>query len=312
MTRGSPPRLKIGFFWCRSSNYKRSFRAGRVVGSPRTPEGYKQAYESVRSRGTVSLAGKKILITRPIDQADTLTRLLRERDADVIGFPVLRIGPPPSWDECDEAIDNYRTYDALIFTSVNAVKFFFNRVVERGIQPGLQSRYKVFVVGPKTAEAAASFGVLAARVPGVTTVRMLTEALCAMPVLKKRFLFPKGNLAGSDISLSLRARGATVDEVIVYETLPAVSGGDTVSMDVDGLSALLGSGSIDAITFYSPSSVENFFSIIPQNVIGPAALAVIGPTTAEALHSLSLTEQIIPEHPTTEELVSALERYFSN
>jgi uroporphyrinogen III methyltransferase / synthase len=266
----------------------------------------------------LSLAGKKILITRPIEQSETMTRLLRERSAEAVYFPTIHIVPPASWDDCDEAIDNYRTYDALIFTSVNAVRYFFDRAFERGVSPGLTLRPKVYVVGAKTADAVAGYGITASRFPGVTTVLMLAAALCSTPVLGKRFLFPKGNLAASDITWALRAEGATVDEVIVYET--AAGRGDGTAdasptaavLDTTEVCAKLRSGEIAAVTFFSPSSVENFLTTVPCDAVESAVLAAIGPTTAEALRTHSLPVQIMPAQPTSEELVAALDSYFQN
>ncbi len=244
-----------------------------------------------------------------------MAQLLREREAEAVYFPTIRIVPPVSWDACDDAIDNYRTYDAVIMTSVNAVRYFFNRAIERGLQPGLLPKSKVYVVGAKTAEAVASFGIAAARFPGVTNVRTLAEALCATPVFRKRFLFPKGNLAGSDITVALRAYGACVDEVIVYETTVGAAGdppGDPAVLDAAQVCTMLESGTIDAVTFFSPSSVENFFAAVPQDAVRTAVLAAIGTTTADALLTLSLAAPIVPEQPTSEDLVSVLEQYFTH
>ena len=261
----------------------------------------------------MSLAGKHILITRPIDQAETITRLLREREAEAVYFPTIQIQPPKSWDECDDTIDTFRSYDAVIFTSVNAVRYFFNRAVERGLQPGLMPKCTVYVVGAKTADAVASYGIMASRFPGVTNSKMLAEALCALPVRNKRFLFPKGNLAGSEIAELLRAQKATVDEVVVYNTAAAQRDGahESTELTAEAVCTRLRSRSIDAVTFFSPSSVDNFFAIMPQDAIGAAVIAAIGGTTAEALRALSVPVHIVPAHPTSEELVTALDRYFA-
>lgn len=267
----------------------------------------------------MSIAGKKILVTRPMGQSATIARLLEERQAEVIHFPTIAIVPPMSWDDVDEAIDIYRTYHGVILTSVNAVRFFFNRAVERGLQPGLILQNSVYVVGAKSAEAAASYGIAAKRFPGVTTVKMLTEVLCAMPVAERRFLFPKGNLAGTEIADRLRARGATVDEVVVYETRaagapppsPESASVPAVGIDPSRLRAMLKAHEIDAITFFSPSSVENFLALVPVDELGAAVIAAIGPTTADALATVSVPVHVVPREPSSEELVSALENYFS-
>jgi uroporphyrinogen III methyltransferase / synthase len=257
----------------------------------------------------VSLAGKKILITRPMDQAGTITQLLREHGAEAVYFPTIRIQPTSTWEECDEAIDNLRTYRALVFTSVNAVRYFFNRAVERGLKPGLLPNCTVYTVGAKTAEGVASFGIMASRLPGVTNSRTLAEVLSAQPVLQKRFLIPKGNLAGSEIAEALRARGANVDEVIVYETVSA-EGEGAGGMSAAGIREMIHQGDIDAITFFSPSSVDNFFALIPGDAVKDTIIAAIGLTTAEALDACTVRAHVVPARPSSEDLVAALEEFF--
>ena len=74
------------------------------------------------------LFGKGVVITRPERQADDLAELLLEEGANPIGFPTIKIVPPPDWSELDAAIKNLEDYDWLIFTSANGVSFFFERL----------------------------------------------------------------------------------------------------------------------------------------------------------------------------------------
>ncbi len=73
------------------------------------------------------LFGKGIVITRPEEQSGKLRALLNVNGARAISFPAIRIVPPDSFDDLDRAIENLNKYHWIVFTSVNGVKFFFNR-----------------------------------------------------------------------------------------------------------------------------------------------------------------------------------------
>ncbi|MBI3194647.1 MAG: uroporphyrinogen-III synthase, partial [Ignavibacteriae bacterium] len=76
---------------------------------------------------------KKILVTRAKHQADELIKLLERNGFAPVLFPMIEIVSPESWDECDKAIESLYMYDGMIFTSVNGVEHFFNRLKERNI-----------------------------------------------------------------------------------------------------------------------------------------------------------------------------------
>jgi len=71
------------------------------------------------------LFGKKIVITRPENQAIGFISTLSKLGADCLLFPTIAILPPANWKELDNAIINLSRYDWILFTSVNGVKYFF-------------------------------------------------------------------------------------------------------------------------------------------------------------------------------------------
>ena len=74
------------------------------------------------------LSGKTVVITRTRGQAAEFARLLKNYGARVIEFPTIEVIPPDSWKNADKAIDRLDTYQWLIFTSTNGVKFFLKRL----------------------------------------------------------------------------------------------------------------------------------------------------------------------------------------
>ena len=75
-----------------------------------------------------ALENKKIIITRTREQSEELAALLAEKGAETIAFPTIEICDPDSWESLDQALTNLEVYSWLIFTSVNGVKKFFNRL----------------------------------------------------------------------------------------------------------------------------------------------------------------------------------------
>jgi uroporphyrinogen-III synthase len=123
-----------------------------------------------------------------------------------------------------------------------------------------------------------------------------------MPPAGRRFLVPRPEQGRELLSEGLRAAGATVDEVMIYRTLPA-------EVDSDALQARLTSGGLDALTFTSPSTVHNFSQLLDANARRAAQecrVAAIGPTTAEALRREGFEVHVLPEQPTMTGLVAAL------
>ncbi len=84
--------------------------------------------ENLRWFDIKPLFGKKIIVTRAREQASSLVEILEEEGAYVIEFPVIEITEPEDYSELDNAIKNIKKYNWIIFTSVNGVKFFLNRL----------------------------------------------------------------------------------------------------------------------------------------------------------------------------------------
>ncbi|MBI3398229.1 MAG: uroporphyrinogen-III C-methyltransferase, partial [Deltaproteobacteria bacterium] len=91
------------------------------------------------------LFGKKIIVTRSREQASDFSVLLEKYGAEPIEFPTIETVPPKDWKEVDRAIKRLSTphpalsrkgrgnyYDWAVFTSVNGVKYFVDRLKKQG------------------------------------------------------------------------------------------------------------------------------------------------------------------------------------
>src|SRR6185369_9521402 len=99
----------------------------------------------------------RIVVTRPKTQAAPLTSRLRELGAKVRAAPAIRIVDPHSWSGLDAALKRLDRYDAVIFTSANAVDRFFRRA-RHVLKTRLRPPRRLFAIGPATARALRTCG----------------------------------------------------------------------------------------------------------------------------------------------------------
>jgi uroporphyrinogen-III synthase len=102
----------------------------------------------------------------------------------------------------------------------------------------------------------------------------------------------------------LKSNGAEIDEVIVYRTVAPQNA------ETNKLKEMLQRKEIDAVTFFSPSSMENFVAVVPVELLSGAAIAAIGRTTSDAAAQFGLNMDVIANPSTSEGMVDALRIYF--
>ncbi len=253
------------------------------------------------------LFGKKILITRAREQASDFKVQLDQLGAGCIEFPTIAIAPPPSWEPLDSAIRNLSQYHWTIFTSVNGVKFFIQRLLAAGRDARDLKGIRIAAIGPKTAEALESVMLRPDLVPSEYRAEAILEALSGQRIRAKRFLMPRALAAREILPTQLRERGAEVDVVPAYQTvLP--------EQDVHKIRALLTDCEIDCLTFTSSSTVSNFFTLIDKedlrNCRDRMAVACIGPITAQTASGFGLKTSIMPSEYTIRGLVDSIVSYY--
>ena len=123
------------------------------------------------------LFGQTFLVTRAREQASALTVELEALGARCIEAPSIRIADPEDWESADRAIASLPAYDWVIFTSVNGVTRFFDRLYSRGLDARSLSRAKVAAIGSETAARLRSFGIAADLVPAEFRAEGVAAAL---------------------------------------------------------------------------------------------------------------------------------------
>jgi uroporphyrinogen III methyltransferase/synthase len=258
------------------------------------------------------LFGKRVLVTRPREQAGELVELLESLGAEAIEAPLIRIAPPEDFAPLDEACLSAGTFDWIIFSSANSVDAFMARLHAVGLDLRALKGVNVCAVGTATSSRLASAGLLVDLVPPEFRADAVVRALEArVPISALNVLFPRADIGREVVPDELRRRGANVSEVVAYRTL-------TADLERDGepdIYRMLLDKRIDVVTFASPSAVRNFVKVFgaepSADLLGTTVVASIGPVTAEAASQHNIQTTVMPAEYTTAALAQAIVEYFS-
>ncbi len=241
------------------------------------------------------LHGRTIVVTRAREQAGSLAARLAELGAHVVRIPTIEIEPPADWKPLDLAISRLESYDWLIFTSANGVRFFTERLdaSSRDLR-GLRAR--ICAIGPATAAALAALHLKVDLMPAEYVAESVIAAFEKIPLEGARILLPRAAVARDLIPVELEKRGARVTVVDAYRTAPARG----VEWPADFHP--------DWIAFTSSSTVENFHSLFGLAVLDGVKVASIGPVTSATARRLGIEVTVEPAKHTIEGLVEAILR----
>jgi uroporphyrinogen III methyltransferase/synthase len=126
---------------------------------------------------TRPLFGKRILVTRTAEQAGSFTSILEAAGAEPVPFPTIKTVGPPSWTPLDRAIKRLSNYDWAIFTSVNGVKYFYERLTRLGLDVRELKGVKICAIGPRTAQEVGSLGIKVDLTPKKFIAESVLDAL---------------------------------------------------------------------------------------------------------------------------------------
>jgi uroporphyrinogen-III synthase len=221
----------------------------------------------MRPRGT-------ILVTRPVQQAEELVRLLADRGCATVVVPTVAIDAASAAADLDAMLERLDGADWLVLTSTNGAEALVARLraTERGLPPGT----RVAAVGPATAGVLRQAGIAVDHVPPAYLTVRIAEGLGH--VAGRRIVLARADAATPDLRDALTVRGARVEEVVAYRTVegPASSR--------DPLQRAL-RADLEGIAFTSGSTVRGLLRLasgldrararsVPAFCIGPVTAAV--------------------------------------
>ena len=255
--------------------------------------------QQLRWFDTKPLFGKRILVTRARAQASEFADLLEENGAQVVQCPTIKIHPV----DVDTAyVRSTHEYDWIIFTSINAVKIFYERLRENGKDARAFGGCKICAVGPKTVDALNRIGINPDFVPSHSRGSVIAAEI--EDVNGKKILLARAKIATDDLPNGLRERGGLVDDVPLYATVK-VSEGSHETIEADLLN-----GRIDIVTFTSSSTVTNFLEMFPAHtptvLLANVKVAVIGPTTQKTAVEYGVRVDVVAKDASVESLVEAI------
>ena len=257
---------------------------------------------------TLPLFGKTFVVTRAEGQAESFIHMLEERGAEAFLYSSIKTIPPIDWGPLDQSLEILSDYDGLIFTSVNGVYFFSQRLKEKNKDIRELKGVRVYAIGPKTEQAVRNLNIRVDAVPENYVAESLIKCMGKENLDGKKFLLPRATVAREVLPDTLREMGASIDVVPAYQTiLPKQS----------DLSLLrrLDEGSIDVITFTSSSTVTNFLDRLDKkhhDKLDKVIIACIGPITQKTAEDRGLKVTIVPNQYTVDGLISAIEAYFTD
>ena len=252
------------------------------------------------------LKNKQIVITRDVKQAAPFIKEIELNGGKAICFPTIVISEPEYWNEVDEKQNRLSDYDWLVFTSANSVMFFIKRLQRNEIK---LPPVRIAAIGSKTNKILQEFGCSAHLLPDNFTAMSLLSSFEQDDIKNKRILLPVSDIARNELYEGLRQRGAEVDRVVVYQNRM------NDPENKKDVITLIQKNKIDVLTFFSPSAVRNFIKIIGPKVVDMirrhrTVIAVIGPTTADAVRELNLTPTIESVNSTSDDLIRAIKAYY--
>lgn len=257
------------------------------------------------------LFGRRIVVTRPKEQAGELIELLEELGAEAIEAPTIRIVAPEDLRPLDEACAAVSSFTWIIFTSANGVDQFMRRLLAGPGDVRDLKGVRLCAIGPATAERLQRYGIRVDLMPSEYRTEGILAALGEHGDLRgARVLLPRADIARELLADELRRAGADVTEVVAYRNVPAEAeegGPDVYRMLLDGR--------IDVVTFTSASTVRSFVRLYgaeqAADLLRYPAVACIGPVTAEVAEQYHIATNILPEQYTVPGLVRAIVKYFA-
>jgi uroporphyrinogen III methyltransferase/synthase len=254
------------------------------------------------------LAGRTVVVTRPREQAASLAEPLEALGAEVLLVPTIRIVPRPLDDEVAAVLRELPTYRLVVFTSANAVRVFAGYIARGTADGAMPAGPVTAAIGPATAATLERHGLACHLVPDEYVAEGLAGALEGTDVAAAgaRVLLPTARDSRDVLPETLRARGADVDVLPIYDTVAA----DDLAQPAERVEAA------DYITFTSASTAKRLAGLLEAEPavagrslaerLAGARLCSIGPITSRALRDLGLTVAVEAREYTAAGLVAAI------
>lgn len=257
-------------------------------------------HECINWFDNLPLSGKRILVTRPLNQSKSLSDLLIQAGGQPVEVPTIEVRPLNDYHELDITLNQLATYDWVVFTSANAVRAVFDRLNILRLDARAFHENRIAAIGPGTRTSIHNHGISADFVPQTFASKAIIEGLVQRNISGCTVLIPRSNIGHNSLPDSLSAVGAKVKQITAYHTvIPDNATARLVKAFEKG---------VDIATFTSSSTVENLTMILDNNLkqIQQTMIACVGPSTATTAREAGIRVDITATEHTSHGIVEAI------
>lgn len=250
------------------------------------------------------LKGRTILVTQASEQAKRFLALLKKKGANVLCCPTIELVPHET-SETAKILKQIETYDWLVFMSQNAVGYFFDQLKKNKISRSKLRGRRIAAIGNTTREILKQNKLRVHLVPSVYQSEYLANSFKSN-IEEKKFLILSSVDGRNVLPDALKKKGAHVSILPIYKTILPIENAHILKKYVC-------EHRIDAVTFTSPSTVENFIRMLNpdrnfKRYLETLTIATLGEVTAKAVESNGLRVRVKPSEFTIPAFVNTLSR----
>jgi uroporphyrinogen-III synthase len=230
-----------------------------------------------------------VVLTRSEDKLERTSRLFEEYGLKVIWFPTSEYYEIEN-KEFDNFFLNQTDFDYLIFSSSNSVKFFFEKIIRLNIVLK-KDKIKIVSVGRLTTETLSKYNFSVEIQPKEFNADGILSELRSSNLHEKKIVVPRSRLGRDELVEELISSGAEVNVFNIYDV--------RLPKENKNYREKLYKSNPDWFVFTSPSSFANFLKIMNlengQDFFRSKKIAVIGPTTKNALERQNIQVDLMPK-----------------
>lgn len=251
------------------------------------------------------LKGKKILVTRPGEQADALCKLIENEGGNAIRLPVIEIKPVPDGPEVRENLSSIADYDIGIFISQNAVRYTLEL-----LNKDVHALFHLHIVamGKSTARLLKQAGVTKV---DYADAQASSEKLLELPVFNSqhfkgsKVIIFRGVGGREYLADRLSEKGASVDYLEVYQRVAC-------KYDETILDKIFLQNEPDIIIVTSNEGLQNLSDMLSsrhRKTLFATQLLVMGNRMSQLARGLGFTkEPVIVKETSDQGLLNAMVR----
>ncbi|MDA1055350.1 MAG: uroporphyrinogen-III C-methyltransferase [Planctomycetota bacterium] len=249
------------------------------------------------------LFGQRILVTRPRGQTHKLAELLEELGAEAVIQPAIEISEPADWQPVDEAIKTLSSFDWLVFSSSNGVRYFIDRLLATGLDVRALGGIKLAAIGPGTADELSRYHLNVDLQPSEFRAESLAAELAPL-ANGKRFLLARASRGREVLADEITSGGGAVTQIVVYDSINVDSPDSDIAAD-------LAAGKIHWVTVTSSAIARSLASMFGSK-LSKTRLASISPITSTTLRECGSEPAVEATEYTMAGVARAIEQHIQN